>query len=212
MKKETEFVQSKELVEELKQKTLITHSTLKSERGWSDKAIEQLLGQCDKDKPNPYSSSGPRMKLYLRNRVLAAEATFEFAKFKEAKERRRFAQIEAAKRKQSELLRFATDFCCDIPRIEDYRQLACDSYNKMYALECYKQIATVRSKKTFLDRISVNFLLHELSNYRNVPYAMREVADIIKGRIFSAIARTYPELRNECMAQRERANSDERAA
>src|SRR5215475_2433106 len=65
-----------------------TESTLLKERGWSKGRIAKLLKDPDKLVPNPHYSSGPKMRLYARSRVLAAEASPEFIAFKNSASKR----------------------------------------------------------------------------------------------------------------------------
>jgi len=59
-----------------------TESTLLKERGWSKGKITKLLKNPDKLVPNPHYSKAPKMRLYARSRVIAAEASPEFIAFK----------------------------------------------------------------------------------------------------------------------------------
>lgn len=65
--------------------TLITKNRIVRVRGWSEKAVAQLLGKCDKRMENPYFKSPTLMQMYEVERILAAEKTPDFAAFKEAK-------------------------------------------------------------------------------------------------------------------------------
>jgi hypothetical protein len=53
----------------------ITPTRLKSDRGWTDALIKRFLGDPDELAVNPNYSSGPRMRLYDIDRVMAVEAT-----------------------------------------------------------------------------------------------------------------------------------------
>jgi hypothetical protein len=59
-----------------------TESTLLKERGWSKGRIAKLLTDPDKLVPNPHYRTAPKMRLYAKSRVLAAEALPEFVTFK----------------------------------------------------------------------------------------------------------------------------------
>ena len=56
-------------------------SHLKANRGWTDRAIEMLLGGCDKREPNPSYPNGTRVQFFDADRVMQAEATEEFKRF-----------------------------------------------------------------------------------------------------------------------------------
>lgn len=49
--------------------------------GWSEKGISTFLGEPDLKKPGFKNSKGGSRKLYLRERVLAAEGTVKFHEF-----------------------------------------------------------------------------------------------------------------------------------
>jgi hypothetical protein len=79
-----------------------TESTLLKERGWSKGRITKLLKNPDKLVPNPHYSKSPKMRLYARNRVIAAEASPEFIAFKNsASERAKRAANQRLQRRQS---------------------------------------------------------------------------------------------------------------
>ena len=73
--------------------TFMAKSHLKAVRGWTDRAITTLLGECDYRKPNPFYTNGSPVQFFDAERVLQAEATEEFKRIRDARARR----SEAAK-------------------------------------------------------------------------------------------------------------------
>jgi len=63
-------------------------SCLKANRGWTDRAIEMFLGACDMREPNPFYTNGSPVQFFDAERVIRAEDTEEFKRFKEARTRR----------------------------------------------------------------------------------------------------------------------------
>jgi hypothetical protein len=186
----------------------ITKSTLKCVRGWSERAIETLLGDCDKQAPNPHGRYAPPMRLYLVKRVEVAESSEEFRRFKDSKKRRGEIAMEAAERRKESLLEAIRGLEIEVPRIEDYRTRACRHYNNLWMDRGqYHKHASPSDNKEFLDRISVNYLRHEMSDYEERLLSVRgcvgcgEAREYIKERILTAISCTYPELRGECNKQ-----------
>jgi hypothetical protein len=75
----------------------VTLSTLK-QRGWTDGAVKQFLGEPDALAPNPNYRTGPKMRLYDLPRVEAAEISEPWQTWREATKSRR----EKASARQSE--------------------------------------------------------------------------------------------------------------
>jgi hypothetical protein len=80
-----------------------TECTLLKERGWSKGRITRLLINPDKLVPNPHYSTAPKMRLYARSRVLAAEASPEFIAFK-ASATKRAEKAAIRRQRQQQLL------------------------------------------------------------------------------------------------------------
>ncbi len=108
----------KEKIEYWAQSTLI-------ERGWSKGLIKRLLHDPDKLVPNPHYRTAPKMRLFVRSRVLEAEQSEAFVKFKSAASQR----VVSARNKQRQ------------QRQNLINQLACPS---MCPLAVYEQIVSAR--------------------------------------------------------------------
>lgn len=188
----------------------ITKSRLKSERGWSDGAIERLLGECDRTADNPHYRSAAPMRLYSLERVERAERAEKFQHFKEAKERRREAGIRGAETKREALWNRIDSLTVVVPRIEDYLQKACDHYNDLWERRGrYDKHAFLGDGEAFLERIAVNYIRHEVSDYEErlrsvyAEVGADEARLLIAGKVLDAIAEAYPELAEECARQKE---------
>lgn len=77
-----------ELVERLNDTEMASKKGVKC-RGWTDGAIDRLLGEPDKYAPNPHYKSAEPMRLYRLSRVQLLEETAEFKRFQERKLKRR---------------------------------------------------------------------------------------------------------------------------
>lgn len=60
----------------------VTMAGLKA-RGWTQIAIVEFLGRCDRRKTNPHYRTAPKIQLYLKARVEAAENSDEYKQFVE---------------------------------------------------------------------------------------------------------------------------------
>jgi hypothetical protein len=67
--------------------------------GWTEAAINSILGTPDRLAINPHYSSGPPMRLYRVERVLAAETTPEFEILLRSKEERKLSAAKAQEKR-----------------------------------------------------------------------------------------------------------------
>lgn len=70
----------------------MSKSYLKAFRGWTDRAITTLLGECDYRDVNPFYPNGTRIHYFDGERVIKAEATEEFNRIKESRAKRKVAR------------------------------------------------------------------------------------------------------------------------
>jgi hypothetical protein len=178
------------------------------ERGWTNAAVRKFLGTADFTKPNPFYRTGPTMKLYRLARVITAESTVEFLAFKVVAERRSKSATDAAAKRREETLAWAERVDIDVQKhssLSRVRNQAIRHYNDR--AEWGYDSASTESDPRFLDRITVNFLRHELSNYESLladkfgRVGADEAYSVLKVRILSAIGATYPELQPEASRQ-----------
>lgn len=197
----------------------ITLSTLK-DRGWTASLIRDFLGKHDTEKPNPMFRSSPPMKLFALKRVQKQESTPEFKEaFEKAKKRSktsRKARIKVVSKKRQELQDKINKMKIRVPGMsyEKLERKAIKHYNDWEEMKSrtrgnYGEIswADSDSDKFFLQRISVNYLRHELTSYEDKLNALarkigrRDGYVSIKKKVLEAIASQYPELSGECDRQ-----------
>lgn len=189
-------------------------------RGWTDALIRELVGQCDLTSPNPWYRSAPRLKLYLKTRIYEIEATKEFSKFQERARARQESAARAVETRTDNLHREIRESKAHVPLLsrEELIRRACNSWNNHKVdLACEGRIetdewhpASAESELAFLDRISVNYVRHELTGYerklraRCVGVRRSALYLLISRKAFEAIAATYPHLAEECERQMKR--------
>src|SRR6266568_504312 len=193
--------------------TMLSTSQLK-ERGWTPALITTFLGHPDVLKPNPYYRSSPPWRLYDVSRVEQAEQTEEWQQAQASATIRSIrgkmvAARQATKlRAQAELLPIAV---IRVPLTTVVRR-AIASYNAFHAEMLAErghdyEPASEQSDTAFLERISVNFIRHELTEYDThleelagrVGVSIAQI--VIRRRVYDEIARIYPEYADECQRQ-----------
>jgi hypothetical protein len=175
-------------------------------RGWTDALIDGLLRAPDRTRPNPHCRSKPPMRLYLRVRVEQAEATEDWRAEQARRGPRRAAARRAVETKMRKTQQYAQGVEVKVPLLTRERliRLACDHYNQRGG----DFLAGPDSETMFLERICVNYLRHELTNYES--HLGRIAGKVgswdgyreIKGRVLDAIAARYAWLGEECARQR----------
>lgn len=181
-------------------------------RGWTESLIARFLGEADATRKNPRYKSAAPMQLYLLSRVEATEETTEFKEAMEKSAIRKTGAKKAVESKRKTTLDWASSF--PPPRIKaiDRKKLikiAIDHYNELWASrEDYDKYASIDSPEDFLNRITVNFIRHELTSYENRlsqtyrKIGKQEAVLHIKCTILDAIANVYPWLASECENQK----------
>ena len=193
------------------QQNLITKSKL-IERGWTESLITKFLPNPDQIKLNPHYKKAAPMKLFLLDRIQIIENTDQFKIAKENSAARKTAAKKAVSTKTAKIMNYV-ELNVDIvvPKIEKNKliSLACNSFNDWQFNKNNSDgiLATPKSDELFLQRICVNFIRHEMTDYEfhlgevfgkvgtaNAYFAIRE-------KIFTAIAKEYPWLKSECERQ-----------
>jgi hypothetical protein len=191
----------------------IIKSTLK-QRGWTDKLISLFYPFPDKTKRNPMYRSAPEMCLYLLKNVEEIERTQEFQEALLKAQRYKVASKKAIETKKKKLMNLIENINILIPRISEKKLLekAIGSYNEMQAERevmnrSFSDHVNKNADKEFLDRICVNFLRHQLTDYEEI------LSDIsckvgfddgyfeIRKKIFLEISNRFPWLHQECERQ-----------
>jgi hypothetical protein len=175
------------------------------ERGWTPVMVRDFLGEPDDTRPNPRYRSAAPMRLWTLAKVEAAEASREFGGRKAEAEARSAAGKARAAEKAQELAERVSSIEVNVPRLPraDLIRRACDSYNAWS--QDFR--ATPGSSPEFLDRICVNYLRHELTDYERALESLygqvgrADARDIIREKVYNAIADAYPDLAAECRRQ-----------
>lgn len=169
--------------------------TLK-ERGWTETTIRKFLGEPDKTTVNPHYRSGPMCRLYLEDRVLAIESTPEWQEAKARSDKRKISSAKATATKTEKLLseyipRLQVDQALSKLPLENIQEYAIESYNEWNWGNGRR--ADKCSDKDFLERITKNFIRHELTNYDELledvqgKTGKNKFYDIIRSKISDAI-------------------------
>lgn len=191
---------------------LYTKTQLK-ERGWTEGLVAKLLPEPDQIKPNPHHRSGPPMRLYRTDRVAEAEACEAFQEATAALANRRRAAMKGVSTKREKLKANLESVEIKVPRLDERRLIkrACDHYNARQIDRGNMDLcASESSDRLFLERITVNYLRHELTPYEDelTNIAGQVGADDarmdIKEKVLDAIAEEYPWLAKECWRQEKR--------
>lgn len=185
-------------------------------RGWTDALIRRFLGEPDATRENPRYKSAAPVRLYLRDRVEATEATAEFRAAVATGSNRRAGARKAIETKMERLRAELAAVRIEVPALDRgvlFRR-ACAHYNRRRedrAIERGEELegsmATEDSDPAFLERIAVNYLRHRLTSY---DARLEEIAGKVGARdgrgeiarrVFLAIEEAYPWLALECRRQ-----------
>jgi hypothetical protein len=179
------------------------------DRGWTEDGIGRFLGDPDRTAPNPrYRNSAP-MRLYARRRVHQAESTPEWQAWRDGRERRRPAAQRAVETKRAKLL--AALEAQPLPALpvlsrEALRQQAYAHWRSL-SLDRGREPNDgpgTESNDEFQDRLCVNYLRHECSDYENRLLTLygqtgrEEGYELIRNQIDDAIMDQYPYLIEAC--------------
>lgn len=186
--------------------------------GWTEGLIKKLLGAPDAQQPNPHNSL-MKMRLYRTERVEAVIATAEFAELKALSEQRSqrakaLAEARAAKlAEQAKLLTVAVRVVHDGSLLTASAIRAYNARN-INTYDSAGEFAMPTSPPEFLERITVNYIRHELTDYdrelsQQAHKAGAEAARrIIRHKVYAAIADAYPRFAAECQRQIERRSAE----
>lgn len=186
------------------------------QRGWTLSLIKKFLGKPDGYRDNPYYKCAGEMKLYRTDRVLDVEATPEFKAAFVVSQKRSMKAKEVAE----QVIDTKTENLCDLIvgqagiYLPDYTPeeltlAACENYNSLCWMPEHvysKKVesgwdfreASPQSDKTFINRITVNYLRHTYSDYdESLSYTYRQVGkdiaySLLREKIDDAIHEKYP--------------------
>ena len=186
---------------------LFSVSELK-DRGWTDTAVKRFLPEPDDTRPNPrYSQAGAPMKFYLIARVKRMERTKGWQAWQVGVAERRAAAKRGVSTKEQKLLEQVESIEITVPAMsaEDLARRAVEHYNALWSGR--KKRASLSDSSEFLARISVNYLLHQLTEYDEHldkiagKTGAHDARTDLRSCIYSAIAGAYPHLADECLKQ-----------
>lgn len=185
-------------------RTHLTKSALLIRAGWTATLASRLLGEPDQRK-KVFGRTVP-LALYEVARIEHAEAGADFALAQASVAKRKVAAAKAVATKTANLMAAIEAMPITVERLglADVKRQAIDSYNMRSRGDSFASIA---DDPAFLERITVNFIRHELSEYDVALWEAagktgiaRAVAEI-RRRVYSAIAQAYPALSAECERQ-----------
>lgn len=183
-------------------------------RGWTIGLIKKYL-------PNPCKKQtfrwGERF-FYSEKRVLHIESQEYFARAQKKAAQKSLSASERIAVRRAQRLNFLENEMpvrVTVLPLDEVVRDAIDSYNVFHAYKSqfrdYDFLpASQSSSKSFLDRITVNYIRHNLTKYEAMLFnncgklARAETEPIIRRRVFRAVADAYPDLRNECFEQMKR--------
>lgn len=175
------------------------------ELGFTDKSISDFLGLHDKEADNPYYKKYP-LKLFLKKRVDKVLKTKKFLLTKTSA--RKIGAQKASKTKRDKTLKLVDSFSVRVRKVKNVVARAIKSYNDFNLLnDRFCCNVSECSEKRFLDRIVVNYIRHELTEYDNQLFEIfgktgkNEAYITINERIYSKISKIYPEYAEECRNQ-----------
>lgn len=184
--------------------THLTKSALLERAGWTATLVGRLLGEPDQRK-KVFGRSVP-LALYAVARIEQAEIGAEFAQAQAFIANRKIAAAKALATKTAKLMAAIEAMRVSVARLSpaEVRRQAIESYNLHSRGDSF---ASNADDPAFLERITVNFIRHELSEYDVSLWEVagktgiaRAVAEI-RRRVYSAIAQAYPSLSAECERQ-----------
>ena len=181
-------------------------------RGWTKSLISKFLGLADTSIPNPRYRYAAEQQLFRFDRVKRIEGTQEFQAELARTDQRRVSRKAAVATSRVRTDEQAAQLKIEVRLLEQAAliQRACDSYNsrkKGYLTALDFGPASPDSDRWFLERICVNYLRHDCTNYHSGlnsvsgRVGVQQAALKMKRRIIAAIAEKYPYLRTECMRQ-----------
>ncbi|WP_285551753.1 hypothetical protein [Actinoplanes regularis] len=183
-----------------------------AERGWTAAAIRRFLGEPDRTAPNPvFRSAGP-MRLFSLARVVAAEQTEQWQRWRERAVQRSARSRAIADARRASLLAEIAALDIRVPRIpmEALAELSVIHRNRRVQEQsgyCAEPAAVEDVDTATLQRWMVNYLRHCTTVYDAALdglYARigrAEATIALRDTIYAVIAETYPGLADEARRQ-----------
>lgn len=190
------------------ERDLVYASTAREILDLSATAFKKLNLQPVKKVVNPRYKCAPPAALYDKKEIEAMKDSDVVARLRSPE--RKAAANKACDTKQKKLLAAIEAINIEVP-VMDLDKLidrAINSYNDFKSGKCIDFLYADRtSDKAFLDRITVNYLRHELTSYDNHladiygKVGVRSAYAELNEKIYEAIADAYPDLEDECYRQ-----------
>lgn len=190
----------------------IHQADLLSVRGWTKKLIEDFY-------PIPFArkkryGSSVLIKLFSLEEVVKIENDplfkVRFDMVLKQRENRKNGSQKAIETKTKKIVELIESINISVISVKqkDLVADAVDSYNE-FQLDRgnYNGTATLKCDKEFLDRIVVNYIRHNLTEYDeglDLLYkrvGQQKAYQLLREKVFSAIAKAYPNYKNECSKQ-----------
>ena len=181
------------------------------DRGWSESLIKRFMPEPDKTKTNPAYRKAPPMKLYSTDRIAEIESTADFQQAQQKADARRLTGLLVAGRRRSVTL--AKVEALPEPELPDWNRekliaRAVRNYNAIWENRGREdKFATVDADECFLQRITVNYIRHMLTEYERRLDALfgqvgkQDACIIVKNKVLQAIGNKYHWLAEECNRQ-----------
>lgn len=179
--------------------------------GWTRTMVDDFLGEPDRQVPR---YGGGVIKLYALSRVETAEHSPTFqsraTRVNRSRPARQAAATRAIRVRRDRVMAYVDGLEICLPELsgEALRRLAVKSYNCLWSERGnYEKHASENDAPEFLNRIMVNYLRHELTNYEHELIRLHgsigadEARCHLRERVLNAIADGYPSLREECQKQ-----------
>lgn len=189
------------------EKNTLCQSKILERAGWTKTALKHFGLEPVGVATNPVFKCASPMKLYSLKQVEEIEQLDEFVSWKERVSKRKESAKKSVATKAKKLLELVKSFKVQVKRRENTVLLAIDAYNTFHEqFEDYR-FASTSSSKEFLDRITVNYIRHNLTSYevglgkifgrtgKSTGYLL------INQKIFQRIAEVYPEFAPEAQRQ-----------
>lgn len=205
------------MIHEVKKRNKYLKKDLQA-RGWTDALIKQFYPVPEETRRNPRYYGASPMKLYDPKKVRKIERTRKFREASAIAGKRRETASSAADRKRTATAEWVERL--PTPSIPAYTlqkltALAVAAYNSLWSDRDPDKHASVNDDRDFLDRLCVNFLRHECTNYETRLLETRgkvgasEARLEIRNKVLDAISEEYPLLTAECGRQEARAYDSE---
>jgi hypothetical protein len=196
---------------------MLTAPRLK-ERGWTAAMIRDL-GDPDQLVPNPRYRSAAPMRLWSAERVATLESGDAFIARVEAGKTRSAASVAAADKRREQLLETLSAITFSLPVLDDdvltrnairHRNDAREFHHSGAFREDFERVNPDDPSSIdpeTLQRWEVNYLRHALTEYERELGAVagkvgvRDAVDLIREKVYDAIAGRYPWLAGECGRQ-----------